>query len=304
MGSSRTTPKGGRPQGRRTAAERKAAAQARVQAEKAAERRRRLLVILSVVVAVVVVAGGLTWLALSRGKGSTGSSSTSSSSSQILPSTPTGATTTQGAVHRATDTSGISGVLAWDTGDWPGAGTSTASGILEHQHVPGPVTYSITPPVGGPHNAVWMNAGIYTKPVPDERAVHNLEHGAVWITYRPDLSASDVQKLDQFVLKQSLIDESAATQIAGQKSHYMDLSPWTSNALPSPIVLSAWGHQLQVSSPTDPRMQKFVDTFRNSQKYSPEFGSPVDGVPVQTGGRPSAGGATEPNPPGTASSGG
>lgn len=36
--------------------------------------------------------------------------------------------------------------LAWDTGDWPGAGTSTASGILEHQPVTDPVRYSITPP--------------------------------------------------------------------------------------------------------------------------------------------------------------
>ncbi len=303
MGSARSSNKtrasGGRPQARRTAAERRAAAEARLRAEKAAQRRRRLLVILGVVVTAVVVVGGLTWLALSR----KGAGSSSSSAAQIVPAAPTGATTKQADVRQVKDTSGIPGVLAWDTGDWPGAGTSTASGILEHQHVNGPVVYSITPPVGGPHNPVWMNAGVYTRPVPAERAVHNMEHGAVWITYRPDLPASQVQELTQFVAKQSLIDESAGSQVPGQKSRYIDLSPWTSNSLPSPIVLSAWGHQLRVSSPTDPRMQKFVDTFRNSTKYTPEDGSPVDGVPVQTGGRPAADGATQPNPPGQAGNG-
>ena len=88
----------------------------------------------------------------------------------------------------------------------PAPGTPS-SGTLGHDHVPGPVTYAVTPPVGGPHNAIWMNAGVYTKPVPSERAVHNLEHGAVWITYRPNLPADQVAQLVDFFKKQSMIDE-------------------------------------------------------------------------------------------------
>lgn len=288
-----------RAQQRRTAAERRAAAAARLQAEQRREKRRRLTFIAAGVVAALLVAGFLTWLELGRG----GGTQPSASGPQIIPAAPTGQVTVQKQVKQVPDHSGIQGVLAWDTGDWPGAGTSTAPGILEHQHVNGPVTYSITPPVGGPHNPVWMNAGVYTLPVPAARAVHNLEHGAIWITYRPDLPAAQVAELRKFVDGQSLIDESAATQIAGQESRYMDLSPWTSNDLPSPIVLSAWGHQLRVDSPTDPRMQKFVDVFRHSQKYTPEYGAAVDGIPVQTGGRAAADGATKPNPPGSADSG-
>lgn len=219
---------------------------------------------------------------------------------QIIPADPAGATTTQATPAKVTNPSGIDGVIAYDTSGYPAAGTPT-SGTLQHDHVLGPVSYTITPPVGGPHNPVWMNAGVYTKPIPSERAVHNLEHGAVWITYRPDLPAAQVDQLVAFVGKQSLIDESAATQIPGQRSRYLDLSPWSTNALPAPIVISSWGYQLQVDSPTDPRLQRFVDTFRHSEKYSPEFDEPVDGVPVQTGGRPAAYGATQPNPAGAVS---
>ena len=176
----------------------------------------------------------------------------SSPSGQIIPSTPTGSVTAQQQPTRVANTSGIRGVLAWDTQGWPGNGQSHP-GAVQHNHVTGPVTYSVVPPVGGPHNATWMNAGVYTEPVPSERAVHNLEHGAVWITYDPKLSKQEVAALTAFVGKQSLIAESQqATGVAGQANRYMDLSPWPTNTLPAPIVLSSWGHQLRVTSPHRP----------------------------------------------------
>lgn len=212
---------------------------------------------------------------------------------QILPSTPTGKVIVEKPPATVPNTSGIPGVIAYDTLGYPAPG-STDAGTLTHDHVVGPVKYAVIPPVGGPHNGVWMNAGVYDKPVPSERAVHDLEHGAIWITYRPDLTAKGVQQLVDFVNKQSMIDE------GGKNSNrFMDLSPWQDNALPSPIVLSAWGHQLKVDSPTDSRMQKFVDTFRHNQLYTPEFGAAVDGIPEQTGGRPVSDGSKFANPPGS-----
>ena len=68
-----------------------------------------------------------------------------------------------------------------------------------HQHVQSHVTYDHTPPAGGAHNPVWLNCGIYSQPVPNENAVHDLEHGAIWITYRPDLSSAGISQLQQFV---------------------------------------------------------------------------------------------------------
>ncbi|HEY5249218.1 MAG TPA: DUF3105 domain-containing protein, partial [Dermatophilaceae bacterium] len=190
---------------------------------------------------------------------------------QSIPSTPTGTSTAQMQPKRVTNITGVPGVLAWDTTGWPGNGNSSP-GALEHQHVPGPVSYAVVPPVGGPHNATWMNAGVYTKPVPTERALHNLEHGAVWITYNPNLPKAEITALTTFVGRQPMIPESQqASGVADQANRYVDLSPWATNTLPSPIVLSSWGYQLRVTSPADPRMQQFVNTFRNSAKYSPEY---------------------------------
>jgi Protein of unknown function (DUF3105) len=270
-----------------------------VAAAKKAERRRRMIarlgiaggIIVFVIVIVVIV------FAVTRPTGSR----PTVSSAQIIPAGPTSSSVTQqAAVERVTNTTGIVGVLAWDTEGWPGDGTAHV-GALEHNHVTGPVKYVVTPPVGGDHDPVWMNAGVYTKPIPVTRAVHNLEHGAVWITYDPNLPAKQVKQLTTFVTKQSLIKEDLSSfGITGGANRYVDLSPWTSSTLPSPIVISSWGYQLRVTSPTDPRLQQFVDTLRYKQKYSPEFGGPVDGVPVGTGGRPALDGGAKPNPAGTA----
>lgn len=266
--------------------------------QEAATQRRRLILILAgaaVTVAVIVVI----FVSTIAGNRDAETKAEGTGATQIVPAAVSGtATTTQKATKTVDDDSGISGVLAWDTTGWPGDGKDHA-GALQHDHVTGPVKYAILPPVGGPHDAVWMNAGVYTKPVPTERAVHNLEHGAVWITYDPDLSKADVKKLTSFVTKQTLIAEKEQN-VTDQANRYVDLSPWASNDLPSKIVISAWGHQLRLDSATDPRLQAFVDTFRNSQKYTPEYGAAVDGVPMQTGGRPASDGSRQPNPKGTA----
>jgi hypothetical protein len=123
-----------------------------------------------------------------------------------------------------------------------------------------------------------MNCGIYGKPVPNELAVHNLEHGAIWISYQPSLPQSEVSKLRAFVEKQTLV-----TPPGGSPSRYMDLTPYP--GLSSPIVISSWGFQLKVTSPADARLQQFVNKFRASARYTPEYGAPCTGglgTPLQT----------------------
>jgi hypothetical protein len=220
------------------------------------------------------------------------SSAAAPADGQVLPQAVTGGPLLQQEPNSVTPPSvGIEGLLAWQT---TGYGEQvTPPGSLEHQHVAEQVDYAVIPPVGGPHNGIWLNAGVYTEPVPSERAVHDLEHGAVWITYRPGLPADEVAALTAFVEKQSMVEEQNQ-----QANRYVVMSPWADDALPAPVVISAWGYQLRVDSAADPRLQPFVDTFRHSEKYSPEYGSPVDGVPILTGGRPASAGSKLPNPDG------
>ncbi len=243
------------------AARRERVAAIRIQ-QRRAERRRNLITVGAVTAAAAVIAGGVAWYAVSRSSGA---------SAEVIPPGVTGTATVQAAAHQVPNTSGIPGVVEYVTTGWPAAShNGPAAQALAHDHVTGPVTYSVTPPVGGQHNATWMNCGIYDKPVPSERAVHNLEHGAVWITYRPSLPQSQVSQLRAFAGKQAMVPSAE-----GAPSRYMDLSPYP--GLPSPIVISSWGFQLKVSSPADPRLQQFVNTFRASPEYTPEHGGACTG---------------------------
>lgn len=132
-----------------------------------------------------------------------------------------------------------------------------------HTHVVGAVRYDHTPPAGGAHNAVWLNCGIYTQPVANENAVHSLEHGAVWITYRPNLSPTEVASLQLFV----------SSNYDGNQ-RYLVLSPYPK--LPAPVVVSAWGAQLRLKSASDPRLEAFVKHFIGGAQGG-ELGAPCTG---------------------------
>ncbi len=199
---------------------------------------------------------------------------------EVMPADVGGGTpSVQPAALTLPDPTGIRGVVAYDTTGWPAIShNGPANQALGHPHVPGPVQYSVTPPVGGNHHGTWMNCGVYDKPVPAERAVHNLEHGAVWITYQPSLPQSELNQLRAFFSRQTALSSGGASS-----SRYLDLTPYP--GLPAPIVASSWGFQLRLASPADPRLQQFVSTFRASQKYSPEYGAPCTGgvgTPLQS----------------------
>ena len=241
---------------------------------KRAERRRNRLTIGAIAAVVVIVGGGVAWYAASRG------GSTSTTSAEVVPAAPSGTPESQPAALVVPNTSGISGVVAYDTAGWPTASKNgPANQALGHNHVTGAVTYSVTPPVGGNHNPTPLSCGVYTKPVPNEYAVHDLEHGAIWITYQPSLPQSEVNQLKSFVDRQSVLTPSTG----GPGSRYMTLTPYP--GLPTPVVMSSWGFQLRLSSPTDSRMQQFVDKFRASQQYTPEYGGECTsgaGTPAST----------------------
>lgn len=127
----------------------------------------------------------------------------------------------------------------------------------EARHVGTAAELEVTPgqpPAGGPHYAAPASPGILAAPVDDGRAIHSLEHGIVWISYRADLvSAKDLE-----VLK------------AVAQAHPMDglLSPRPANASAASIV--SWGRRLNLNSPVSRQaLEEFVVTNVNK---SPEPG--------------------------------
>ena len=128
------------------------------------------------------------------------------------------------------------------------------------QHTSGDVDYEQSPPVGGEHNPVWQNCGYYDKPVRDENAVHSLEHGAVWITYSPDLPQDQITDLKN---------------IAEDRS-YILVSPYPDLPSDTPVVASAWGKQEGLDGAKDPDLESFIQAYRQGPQ-TPEPGAVCTG---------------------------
>lgn len=116
------------------------------------------------------------------------------------------------------------------------------------------VAYPQTPPVGGPHHPTWETCVFRDRPVATERAVHSLEHGAIWITYRPDLPSDQMETL---------------RRLAESRTDVL-VSRWD-EGLPAPVVVSSWGRQLKLDSADDPRLLQFARAFSGQ---APEPGAP------------------------------
>lgn len=130
--------------------------------------------------------------------------------------------------------------------------------VSSRVHTTAPVSYPQNPPVGGPHNPVWQNCGYYDQPLRNENAVHSMEHGTVWITYRPGLPADQVDRLAGLARAQT----------------YMLVSPYP--GLPAPVVASAWGVQEWFHTAADSQLNDFIAKYRQGPQ-TPEPGSPCTG---------------------------
>jgi hypothetical protein len=126
------------------------------------------------------------------------------------------------------------------------------------KHTEANVNYKQNPPVGGPHNPVWQNCGYYDQPVHDENAVHSLEHGAVWITYSPNLPQDQVEHLRDIA----------------ENETYVLVSP--RDDLLSPVVASAWGKQLRLDDAEDPDLERFIGAYEQGPQ-TPEKGAVCTG---------------------------
>ncbi|MER7278255.1 DUF3105 domain-containing protein [Dactylosporangium sp. NPDC000244] len=142
--------------------------------------------------------------------------------------------------------------------------------VGQREHVWGPQTYKLSPPVAGNHNPNWQRClgDVYTSQIASEHALHSMEHGAVWITYNPSLPADQVEAL--------------AKRVRG--NDYMLMSPYPN--LDAPISLQAWGYQLKVDNASDKRIDEFIKALR--QNATLEAGTPCSSgdIITETGSTP------------------
>lgn len=100
--------------------------------------------------------------------------------------------------------------------------------VDDSPHVPGGIDYDDAPPVGGPHDPCWADWGVHAEELPDERWVHNLEHGGIVFLYNcPDGCAADVAALEG---------------LAAELGAFTILTPYA--ALPTRFGVVAWEHRL------------------------------------------------------------
>lgn len=115
------------------------------------------------------------------------------------------------------------------------------------------------PPAGGTHNNAWQNCGLYDAPVPWQHAVHSLEHGSIWVAYRPDLPADQIEKLRAFGDEEKVL-------VAPEP------------LLTSPIVLTSWNNQLALDSYDDETVKRYIRFYKNNPDFAPESGSSCSGA--------------------------
>lgn len=154
---------------------------------------------------------------------------------------------------------GIVGVIAFSSEPASGVpeGTETLA-VDDPLHVEGELHEEGEVPAGGEHNPVWLNCGYYDTEVDSEFAVHSLEHGAVWITYNPNIAKDDIERLRDLV----------------RRDRKIIVSPVAN--LEDPVLVTAWANQLHLDSADDARIDQFVNEFAGSSN-APEPGGSCRG---------------------------
>ncbi len=115
-----------------------------------------------------------------------------------------------------------------------------AQGSTEH------AAYNSNPPTSGPHWPEPANWGVYSTEMPDEQLVHNLEHGGIWISYRPDkVDQNTINKLNDFAKRYAIVI----------------VTPRLKND--TAISLAAWTHLQNLDQYDERAILEFIDAYYN-----------------------------------------
>ncbi len=120
---------------------------------------------------------------------------------------------------------------------------------LGQDHIPdGQIVdnYNSNPPTSGSHYGAPADWGAYEVQLPDERLVHNLEHGGIWLSYR---DVDDGELINQLA---EIVDHYGIKTI---------LTPRPQND--SRIAVAAWGRLLKLEEFDREQIETFIEAFIN-----------------------------------------
>jgi len=106
------------------------------------------------------------------------------------------------------------------------------------------VKYNSNPPTSGSHYVNTEPAGIYDKPVPDGNILHSMEHGAVVLWYKSDLSKDQLDQLEKIFIGVE-VSKKIMTPI---------------DNLDVPVAMTSWGRLLKLQTINEAKIKEFMVT--------------------------------------------
>jgi hypothetical protein len=149
----------------------------------------------------------------------------------------------------------VIGVLiaqSFGVGESAGRYTGPGSGVGNHPPDGQAIPYPSYPPTYGPHWPSPTTWGYHSEPVPDERAVHNLEHGGVVASYN-NIPAESLGAL-QALLTTYPKDKYGEVKLV--------IRPYDKIA-PGTIVLTAWNWVDELPAYDEARVIRFLNAHLN-----------------------------------------
>ena len=119
----------------------------------------------------------------------------------------------------------------------------SASGL--QNHTTETVDYETAPPVSGPHAPSPAPCGTHAEPIANEVQVHNLEHGAVGVLYRPELDPEQIARIEELV--------------RSFESHVFS-APYPD--MPSPITVTSWSRLMRLDELDAGAVRAYIEQFR------------------------------------------
>ena len=144
--------------------------------------------------------------------------------------------------------------------------------ISDHSDFPDPEArspaWNTDPPTSGPHYGQTLQYGSYTEPIDIARALHNLEHGAVYILYGNGVPDATVAQLQEFYADH---DEGTILAPYARLKNQIALGAWVVPGLPEASNDRGSGVLAKCKKFDEAAFGAFFDAFQFEGPESPLF---------------------------------